>query len=373
MKKRRSVMFVLAAALLGGSLTLHPPAAASADVVISVQVAPPVLPVYSQPPCPGPGFIWTPGYWGWSPDAAAYYWVPGTWVQPPQIGYLWTPGYWGWSDSVYVWHPGFWAQQVGFYGGINYGFGYPGSGFYGGYWRDRQFYYNRAVNNVNVTVVRNVYVRKVVIVRKVTRVSYNGGHGGVIARPRHGERVRGPHFRAVAAQRQQRDLARRDRGQFFGHDHARPAVYATPRPGAFQDRHAVRAPRASRAVQPQRSGGARPTPAPGRPQVHQERRQPQPHQQRPPMRHTTPQRPAPHRQEPDRPALQPRAMARPAPRRPAPPPRQITRPAPRPSHVQHSPQRQQQRPARHAPAPRPPHPQPAAHRPPAHEPHHPQR
>ena len=33
------------------------------DVGVTVAFAPPELPVYSQPPCPAPGYIWTPGYW----------------------------------------------------------------------------------------------------------------------------------------------------------------------------------------------------------------------------------------------------------------------------------------------------------------------
>jgi WXXGXW repeat (2 copies) len=57
-------------------------------------IPPPPLPVYDQPPIPGPGYLWTPGYWDWSDDADDYYWVPGTWVEPPEPGYLWTPGYW---------------------------------------------------------------------------------------------------------------------------------------------------------------------------------------------------------------------------------------------------------------------------------------
>jgi len=48
---------------------------------------------------------------------------------------LWTPGYWAWQNDAYVWYAGYWGPTVGFYGGIDYGFGYPGSGFYGGYWR----------------------------------------------------------------------------------------------------------------------------------------------------------------------------------------------------------------------------------------------
>ena len=42
------------------------PATASAGFGFDVFVgfAPPPLPVYEQPICPGEGYIWTPGYWG---------------------------------------------------------------------------------------------------------------------------------------------------------------------------------------------------------------------------------------------------------------------------------------------------------------------
>ena len=107
-------------------------------VAITVGFGPPVLPVYAQPICPGPGYYWVPGYWAWSPDYDDYYWVPGTWVTPPAMGLLWTPGYWGFSAGLYTWVPGYWGPTVGFYGGINYGFGYPGGGYYGGQWRGRE-------------------------------------------------------------------------------------------------------------------------------------------------------------------------------------------------------------------------------------------
>ncbi len=112
------------------------PSTASAQVVLSVTVAPPVLPVYTQPVCPGDGYIWTPGYWSYSDDGG-YFWVPGTWVEPPTVGLLWTPGYWGWSNGAYLWNAGYWGPEVGFYGGINYGFGYVGTGYYGGRWDQR--------------------------------------------------------------------------------------------------------------------------------------------------------------------------------------------------------------------------------------------
>src|SRR5271157_5673039 len=118
-----------------------------AQVRISVEFGPPALPVYEQPICPGDGYIWTPGYWAWSDD---YYWVPGTWVMPPEPGFLWTPGYWGWGDDGFVFNEGYWGASVGFYGGIDYGFGYFGHGYEGGRWDKGHFFYNTAFNNVDV-------------------------------------------------------------------------------------------------------------------------------------------------------------------------------------------------------------------------------
>src|SRR4029077_21060927 len=128
-------------------------------VGVSVNIPPPALPVYVQPPCPAAGYIWMPGYWAWD---EGYYWVPGTWVLAPAVGLLWTPGYWGWGEGAYAWHAGFWGPHVGFYGGVNYGFGYGGVGYQGGYWRANQFYYNRSVTNINTTNITNVYNRTVV-------------------------------------------------------------------------------------------------------------------------------------------------------------------------------------------------------------------
>jgi hypothetical protein len=73
-------------------------------VGVSITVAPPELPIYDQPICPGPNYLWTPGYWAWGPGG--YYWVPGTWVIAPAVGLLWTPGYWGWGSGAYLWHAG---------------------------------------------------------------------------------------------------------------------------------------------------------------------------------------------------------------------------------------------------------------------------
>jgi hypothetical protein len=151
--------------------------------VIQADEAPPPLPDYDQPPIPAPGYYWTPGYWAW--NNVDYYWVPGVWDEPPQSGLLWTPGYWAFVGGVYAFRPGYWGHEVGFYGGINYGFGYAGRGYEGGRWQGQNFFYNTAVNNIRTTQITNVYSSPVVVnnVTTVNRVSYNGGAGGVVATP----------------------------------------------------------------------------------------------------------------------------------------------------------------------------------------------
>lgn len=257
----RSVRYLLLAAILFAI-----PAASFAQVAvgISVGIAPPEIPVYEQPPCPGEGYIWTPGYWAYGDDD--YYWVPGTWVLAPRVGFLWTPGYWGWGGRGYLWHAGYWGPHVGFYGGINYGFGYVGSGYYGGRWDRGHFAYNRSVNNINVTVIHNTYNTRVVN-RTTTRVSYNGGNGGVRVRENARERQfsRENHIQMASVQAQHEQAARSDRSQFAKVNNGRPNVAATPRPGAFNDRGVVHAreggnPRANgraAAVNPNNNRGAR--------------------------------------------------------------------------------------------------------------------
>ena len=141
----KALKATLAALVFAGSLALAP-VAAHAAVFLSVGVAPPPIPVYTQPIAPGYGYIWTPGYWAWGDDG--WYWVDGAWVYPPYEDALWTPGYWGWDADLYYWHPGYWGRTIGYYGGINYGFGYFGTGFYGGYWNGGHFFYNRAYNHL---------------------------------------------------------------------------------------------------------------------------------------------------------------------------------------------------------------------------------
>ena len=165
-----------------------------------------------------------------------YYWVPGTWVEPPQPELLWTPAYWGWVDGRYLFHPGYWGREVGFYGGIDYGFGYTGEGYWGGRWDNGHFFYNRSVNNVENVRITNVYNQTVVVNNRINNVSFNGGNGGTAARPTPQQEAiaRERHVEATPVQRQHIEAASKDRALFSKQNHGEPAVAATPRPGVFQ-------------------------------------------------------------------------------------------------------------------------------------------
>ncbi len=230
----------LSFALLFGFIVLSLLAASFAQVGVAIRIGPPPLPVYEQPLCPGDGYLWTPGYWAYDYDVTDYYWVPGTWVMGPEIGFLWTPAYWGWGGDGFVFYDGYWGPNVGFYGGINYGFGYFGTGFEGGRWDNGHFFYNRSVSNVNVTNIHNVYDTHVTY-NNESRVSYNGGNGGISTRPTAGEEAaaRDRHIPPATAQTQHAQAARANPQQRASANMGKPGVAATPRPGDFNDRAAV--------------------------------------------------------------------------------------------------------------------------------------
>jgi hypothetical protein len=235
------------------------PAMAQIAIGIRVRFGPPAIPIYEMPPCPGDGYLWTPGYWGWDDGFDDYYWVPGTWILAPEPGFLWTPGWWGWDNDAFLWHEGFWGPTVGFYGGINYGFGYFGTGFVGGRWDHDHFFYNRAVVNINTTVIHNVYEdRTVVHNENGSRVAYNGGEGGVTARPTPEEEraANERHVAPVAAQTQHIQAARSNPQMRASANQGKPPVAATARPGEFSGRGVVAAKQAGAPYHPPANGGA---------------------------------------------------------------------------------------------------------------------
>ena len=205
----------------------------SVGISISANIAPPALPVYTQPVCPNDGYIWTPGYWAYD-DNDGYYWVPGVWVAPPQPGVLWTPAYWGFVGGVYGFHAGYWGPHVGFYGGINYGFGYGGVGFGGGVWAGNSFRYNTAVTNVNTTIVHNTYVNNTVINNTTVNnhTSFNGA-GGVNAMPNAQERsaMNEQHIQPTSNQMSHQQSASQDHNQFASVNHGSPGTTAMSKVG----------------------------------------------------------------------------------------------------------------------------------------------
>lgn len=234
-------------------LLLSMPAPSFAQIGISVSFGPPPIPLYDQPICPGDGYIWTPGYWAW--DGNDYYWVPGTWVLPPEIGFFWTPGYWAWEGAGFFFHEGYWGPQVGFYGGINYGFGYFGHGYEGGRWDRGHFFYNRLVNNVDTREIHDVYSSRI-LYNNSNRVSYNGGNGGINERPSSAEEAfsRERHVPPVAMQTQHAEAARANGGMRASANQGRPPVAATQRPGEFND-HVVAAEQAGGRYRPSPGAG----------------------------------------------------------------------------------------------------------------------
>lgn len=262
---RAAFLAVASSFAVAAPLAALPGIASAQTIVAAVTVAPPPLPVYAQPAIPAPGYIWVPGYWAWR--VGGYYWVPGAWVFPPAIGLLWTPGYWAWSNGEYLWHIGYWGRHVGFYGGINYGFGYDGVGYVGGHWDHGRFFYNRAVNNLGRVHITNVYNHSVRTVAD-QRVSFNGGNGGTHAHATAEEfaAAHEHHFGPTPLQVQHERTASANRALLASVNHARPPIAAA--------RHAVSAGHGSvgarleqrpRPVQMAKAGGApvhRPAPHP---------------------------------------------------------------------------------------------------------------
>jgi hypothetical protein len=192
------------------------------------------LPVYVQPVCPQPNLIWIPGYWAYGSDG--YYWVPGAWAPAPYVGALWTPPYWGWSGGLYVFHPGYWGRHVGYYGGVNYGFGYMGIGYVGGMWRGNSFAYNTAITHVDERIVHTTYVDREIVERNTvardSRVSFNGGTGGIRYAPSAAEGVAAheQHLAGTTPQVQHEGGAKGDRTAYFNSNRGQPKTLVESKP-----------------------------------------------------------------------------------------------------------------------------------------------
>ena len=125
---------------------------------------------------------------------------------------------------------------MGYYGGVNYGFGYMGVGFVGGEWHGRDFAYNTAVVRVNRTVIRNTYVNETIVhnttIVNNNRVAYTGGPGGIRHDPTNEERVamRETHAAPTPIQQQHIQAARMDHANYFKANNGHPQNVAVVRP-----------------------------------------------------------------------------------------------------------------------------------------------
>ncbi len=91
---------MLALMLTAGSLFAE--TSVSIGIGIGIGAPPPPVVAYAVPACPGPGYVWVPGYW--YPVGLRYRWHDGYWALPPYPGGYWVapryykhryyPGYW---------------------------------------------------------------------------------------------------------------------------------------------------------------------------------------------------------------------------------------------------------------------------------------
>ncbi|HEY1653681.1 MAG TPA: hypothetical protein VGF86_01050 [Candidatus Tumulicola sp.] len=347
---RKSSLFLALAVALGSAAI---PVATPAQVYVSL-VAPPLMPSYVQPELTVPNAIWTPGYWAWGP--AGYYWVPGTWTQPPSPGLYWTPGYWGMNNAGagYLWNPGYWGQNVGYYGGVNYGYGYYGTGYAGGSWYGNAFRYNTAITRVNPQYVRNVYVNRTVVVRNVNRYSYNGP-GGIRMKP-NAQQVAWSHQRRITmttVQRNHINEAKQDRNLYAKVNHGKPSETVVAKPLSTTNR-----PKNFQALTPADKAAAnapKPQPKPAAKPPQHAAPKPPPHSAAKPPEHTAPKPPPQSAAKPPQhaaPKPPPQSAAKPPQHTaPKPPPHSAAKP---PQHTAPKPPPQSAaKPPQHA-APKPP-------------------
>ena len=55
---------------------------------------------------PGPGYVWTEGFW--DRRGGSWNWVSGRWMRPPRPHARWVPGYWSPDGHGYRFRQGYW-------------------------------------------------------------------------------------------------------------------------------------------------------------------------------------------------------------------------------------------------------------------------
>jgi hypothetical protein len=55
---------------------------------------------------PGPGYIWTDGYW--DRHGGQWVWIGGRWMRPPRPHAVWVPGLWVQEGRAWRFRRGYW-------------------------------------------------------------------------------------------------------------------------------------------------------------------------------------------------------------------------------------------------------------------------
>jgi len=97
-RKLLTVTFLMAGSLLAGC-------GGGAAVVIA-EPPPPRYGIIGV--APGPGFIWTEGYWDLR--GGAWAWAPGRWVRPPHPHAVWVAPAWRHEGAHWRYHRGYWRR-----------------------------------------------------------------------------------------------------------------------------------------------------------------------------------------------------------------------------------------------------------------------
>jgi len=73
----------------------------------SARIGPPPPPRYGvMGYAPGPGYVWTEGYWDLR--GSRWVWAPGQWQRPPRRGATWVPHSWQNDHGHYRMRRGYW-------------------------------------------------------------------------------------------------------------------------------------------------------------------------------------------------------------------------------------------------------------------------
>ena len=95
--------------LAGGVALACFSAPAIAQVHVYIGGAPPPMRREVRPAMPGPGYVWTEGYWG--NRGGRYVWMSGTWQRPPYEGAYWSHPHYDHYQQGWQAHEGHWDHE----------------------------------------------------------------------------------------------------------------------------------------------------------------------------------------------------------------------------------------------------------------------